>query len=61
MQSVTYFLLGHLVPANVRQPLTLLGLSKTCRAAGTDAGTALMAVDASSAVPLSVPVSVDAN
>jgi len=26
--SVTYFLLGHLVPANIRQPLTPLSLSK---------------------------------
>jgi len=31
------------------------------RDVGTDAGTALMAVDASSAVPSSVPVSVDPN
>jgi len=37
------------------------GLSKTCRDAGTDAVTALMAVDASNAVPSSVPASIDAN
>jgi len=36
---------------------------KTCRDAGTDAGTTLVAVDASSAVPSSVPLaaSIDAN
>jgi len=36
-------------------------LSKTRRDADTDAGTALMFADASSAVPSSVPVSVNAN
>ena len=46
-----------IVPVNTLFSVVPNGLSKTCR----DAMTALMAVDASSAVPSSVPASIDAN